>query len=296
MLRYIIKKVFFSVLFFALASVIICMIINAYLDLGGEKVLYLKYFEWMKNVLRFEFGYSKKYSEPVMVLIRNRMPKTLLLTGASLIVSMFIGLLIGFLSVSKGNSKVDGAVTLFLLAAMVIPLVFILWTVVKDFMYLQQSYMEFRAYEIKQKIIFLIENMTGLSRFVFSVFFLTVIQSLVYTRYIRLEILKAYGVPYEDTRSVKKYVLRAKSKKLLSVITALCLLQVPCLFFGDLITETLFAWQGVGRLGYEAVKDKDYFILIGVGMLGLMLIFVSNFFADILFFSFQKHKEGMEDI
>jgi|GEM_PF-3181304 oligopeptide ABC transporter, permease protein appB len=291
MLRYIIKKGFFSVLFFSLASVIIFMIINTYLELGNESVLHLRYFEWMKNVLRFEFGYSKKYSDPVMVLIESRIPRTLLLTGASLAVSMSIGLLIGFISVSKGNSKVDGAVTLFLLVAMVVPLVFIFWTVVKDFMYLQQSYMEFRAYEIKQKIIFFIENMTGLSRFIFSVFLLSLIQALVYTRYIRLEILKAFGVPYEDTRKVKKYVLIGKPQKLLSVVTALCLLQVPCLFFGDLITETLFAWQGVGRLGYEAVKDKDYFILIGVGMLGLMLIFVSNFFADILFFSFHKNDD-----
>ena len=156
MLRYIIKKGFFSVLFFSLASVIIFMIINTYLELGNESVLHLRYFEWMKNVLRFEFGYSKKYSDPVMVLIESRIPRTLLLTGASLAVSMSIGLLIGFISVSKGNSKVDGAVTLFLLVAMVVPLVFIFWTVVKDFMYLQQSYMEFRAYEIKQKIIFFI--------------------------------------------------------------------------------------------------------------------------------------------
>ena len=291
MLRYIIKKGFFSVLFFSMASVIIFMIINTYLELGNESVLHLRYFEWMKNVLRFEFGYSKKYSDPVMVLIKDRMPKTLLLMGVSLMLSMFIGLLIGFISVSKGNLKVDSAVTLFALVAIVIPLAFILWTVVKDFMYLQQSYMEFRAYEIKQKIIFFVKNMTGFSRFIFSVCFLTVFQALVCARYTKLEILKAFGVPYEDTRSVKRYVLKAKPGKLLSVITALCLLQVPCLFFGDLITETLFAWQGVGRLAYEAVKDKDYFILIGVGMLELMLIFASNFFADILFFSFHKNDD-----
>ena len=140
MLRYIIKKGFFSVLFFSLASVIIFMIINTYLELGNESVLHLRYFEWMKNVLRFEFGYSKKYSDPVMVLIKDRMPKTLLIAGISLILSTFMGLFIGFIAVSKGNTGVDGAVTLFILISIAIPLAFILWTIFKDFIYLKQSY------------------------------------------------------------------------------------------------------------------------------------------------------------
>ncbi len=293
MLRYIIKKGFFSVLFFSLASVIIFMIINTYLELGNESVLHLRYFEWMKNVLRFEFGYSKKYSDPVMVLIKDRMPKTLLIAGISLILSTFMGLFIGFIAVSKGNTGVDGAVTLFILISIAIPLAFILWTIFKDFMYLQQSYMEFRVYEIRKKVVLFIENMTGFKRLVFSVCFLTLFQTLVYSKYVRLEILKIFGAPYEDGKSIRSYVLSDKPQKLFLVIIALALLQIPCLFFGDLITETMFVWQGVGRLGYEAIKNKDHSVLIGVGMLGLMLTFVSNFLADVLFFSLESKKEDM---
>ena len=135
--------------------------------------------------------------------------------------------------------------------------------------------------------------MTGFKRLVFSVCFLTLFQTLVYSKYVRLEILKIFGAPYEDGKSIRSYVLSDKPQKLFLVIIALALLQIPCLFFGDLITETMFVWQGVGRLGYEAIKNKDHSVLIGVGMLGLMLTFVSNFLADVLFFSLESKKEDM---
>lgn len=60
-------------------------------------------------------------------------------------------------------------------------------------------------------------------------------------------------------------------------------MQIPFLFSGALITETIFVWPGIGRLNYEAILARDYPLIMGILMVSALIIIVSNLLADILY-------------
>ena len=69
---------------------------------------------------------------------------------------------------------------------------------------------------------------------------------------------------------------------LITIITVLCM-QIPYLFSGALLTETIFIWPGIGRLNYDAVLNRDYPLIMGILMIVAIVILISNLLADILY-------------
>lgn len=83
--------------------------------------------------------------------------------------------------------------------------------------------------------------------------------------------------------SYNKAILKHGFRNILNPILTIFFIQVPALFSGALITETIFVWPGVGRLSYEAVMNRDYPLIMGILLFSAIFIILSNLLADIFY-------------
>ena len=91
--------------------------------------------------------------------------------------------------------------------------------------------------------------------------------------------------------SFKRVLIKhALKNAMIPIVTIFCL-QIPTLFSGALMTETVFVWPGIGRLSYEAVQNRDYPLIMGILMIGAVFILVSNLSADILYICIDRRIE-----
>jgi len=108
------------------------------------------------------------------------------------------------------------------------------------------------------------------------------------SRFVRASMLEALGQDYVRTARAKGLSGRAVVFKhalrnaLLPVITNIAL-EIPFLFTGAIVTETIFSWPGIGKLTIDSINNFDYTILMGVLMITATLVVLANLLADILY-------------
>lgn len=318
MLKYIIKKflIFITVLFFV--SIIIFILINKQpghpyfnmispntsadlienklRELGYYDPLYIKYFKWFFRVLRFDLGYSIKYSRPVAEVIGSRVFNTFILMGTSLITSAVIGVFFGTVAAVKKNTIVDDILTILSFIGVSIPVFFISLLLIKRFSYDIALLPSSGMYDVRRELKG-IDKILDLSKhMVLPVITLTIFQATAFIRYTRAAMIEVLDNDYIKAAiakgmSFKRVLIKhALKNAMIPIVTIFCL-QIPTLFSGALMTETVFVWPGIGRLSYEAVQNRDYPLIMGILMIGAVFILVSNLSADILYICIDRRIE-----
>lgn len=256
---------------------------------GLDKPVYLQYFFWLANALRGDFGYSYSDYRPVIQVIFERLPATLLLTGVSFLITLLLAIPLGIFSAVKKNSFFDQATTFFSFLGMSIPAFWLALMLMLFFapergwlpsggMYdplLGETNIFVRTLDVARHLILpsavlVIGGLAGLSRYQRSSML-----EVIREDYIRTA--RAKGLP--ERTVILKHALR---NALLPIITILGL-SLPDLFGGAFITETIFAWPGMGRLGVTAVFQRNYPVVMGVVMVSALLIILGNLLADIAY-------------
>ncbi len=139
------------------------------------------------------------------------------------------------------------------------------------------------------------ENYTGIEKFIdmgkhmiMPVIVLSITQAASLLRYTRSSMLEVMSKDYIRTARAKG-LSRNKTiwthgfrNSLISIVTVICM-QIPTMFSGALITETVFVWPGIGMLKYEAILNRDYPLIMGITMLLAVIIVLSNLLADLLY-------------
>lgn len=252
-------------------------------ELGLDRPLYLQYFDWLARVVRLDFGTSYVDHRPVIDKIVERLPATLLLTGTALVLSTLLGFALGIIAAVRQNTWVDYVATLFAFFGLSIPafwaglLMIILFSVTLRLLPAQ--------------------GMTSiggggpldvLTHLILPALVLALDATAVISRYVRSAMTEALGEDYVRTARAKglpetRVVLRhAVRNALLPAITILGL-RLPVLVGGALLIETVFAWPGIGRLGYEAVTQRDYPVILALLIFTGTLTILGNLLADVTY-------------
>lgn len=318
MIKYIIKKLLVLITLLFFISIIIFILINKQpghpyfnminpntsadliegklRELGYYDPLYIKYFKWLFRVLRFDLGYSVKYSRPVTEVIGSRVFNTFILMGTSLITSAFIGVFFGTIAAVKKNTIVDDIITILSFIGVSIPVFFISLLLIKRFSYDITLLPSSGMYDVRRQFKG-IYRIIDLSRhMILPVITLTIFQATAFTRYTRAAMIEVLDNDYirasvAKGMSFRRVLLKhALKNAMISIVTIFCL-QMPTLFSGALMTETVFVWPGIGRLSYEAVQNRDYPLIMGILMIGAVFILISNFLADILYICLDRRIE-----
>ena len=256
---------------------------------GLDQPLHIQYLNWLKRFIKLDFGSSFKDDRPVMEKILERLPATLLLEGLSLFLIFLIAIPVGVLSAARQYSIFDKFTTILVFIGVSVPsfwLALLLmisfgvklnWLPISGMRSIGSEYLPIWARTIDYT-----------KHLIMPVFVSAFGGIASLSRYTRAGMLEAIRQDYIRTARAKglsenvviyKHALR---NALLPVITIVGF-SIPGLIGGSFIIETIFAWPGMGRLGYLAIMERDYPLIMGVGAVAAFLTLLGNLVADIFY-------------
>lgn len=217
-------------------------------QMGFDRPWYVQYGDFVSHAVRGDFGTSLREHRPVFELLMERMPATLELTGTAFGISAVLGIALGVVSATRRRSLYDRAVLVLTLAGQSMP-VFWVGTMLILVFAVRLGWLP-------------IAGMGGLSHLILPAIALGFFPVARNARVVRSSMLEVLGADYVRTARAKglpgpRVLLgHALRNALLPVVTLLAL-DIGYLLSGAVITESIFAWPGVGRLTVAAVLGKD---------------------------------------
>jgi peptide/nickel transport system permease protein len=261
-------------------------------NLGLDKPIWFRYFVWVGHVLTGDLGYSTSNSEPVLQALLERLPATLELMGISTIVSVVIGVFAGIVSAVKQYSFIDYFITTLAFFGQSIPV----------FWFALMLQLLFAVHGIPLPFGYMIQLPSAsiatnpdvfdlgdrISHLIMPVIVLSLLSLAVYSRFMRSSLLEVLNTDYMRTAAAKGLNFTAILFKhglknaLIPVVTILAL-SLPGVVSGAIITETIFAWPGMGRLFINGIGQSDIALLMGYLVMVAFLVVFSNLLADVVY-------------
>jgi peptide/nickel transport system permease protein len=254
---------------------------------GVDKPLIERYLAWAQQALAGNFGYSRSFGQPVLAVLGPRLLNTVELAGIAFLLAVVIALPLGIWAADRPHSGADYTVNLFCFAGISVPTFWLALLLITLFAvtlgWLPAGGMaELRAgtgwlAALDQKVRFAI----------LPVLTLTLAQVGTYTRFMRGAMIEVLRQDYVRTARAKgaseRRVLMGHAfvNALAPVLTVLAL-SFGALFSGALITETMFAWPGMGKTIYQAILDNDYNLALVGLLIATFATVAGNLLADLL--------------
>ncbi|HZV96688.1 MAG TPA: nickel ABC transporter permease [Candidatus Nitrosocosmicus sp.] len=242
--------------------------------LGFDRPLIVQYGEWLGRAVQGDLGRSIRTNQPVVSAIVERLPVTLRLIAFSMVISLCIAVPLGIVSAVKRNSGVDLASTFFALFGFSTPNFWLGLILIYVFALLLRWLPASGFDGVRSLILPSITLGTALAALV--------------TRQLRSGMLEVLRQDYVRTAQAKGLADRmvigkhALKNALISVVTVIGL-QIGALLGNTIITESLFALPGVGRLMIDSVFSRDFFVVQGVILFLAVGYVVANLAVDILY-------------
>ncbi|MBT9172089.1 MAG: Glutathione transport system permease protein GsiC [Syntrophomonadaceae bacterium] len=243
-------------------------------ELGLDKGLHVQYYLFAANLLRGDLGTSTFYKRPVSAILLERFPRTLELTVAALLLAALLGVTAGIFSAVTRNSIIDGAAMLASLAGLAAP---VFWLALMLQLFFAVHLGIFPSAGSGTIFHLILPSITLGAASAGLLARMTRSSMLEVLRQEYITTARAKGL--SETIVIGKHALK---NALIPVLTVLGL-QFGSLLGGAVLTETIFAWPGVGRLLVDAILTRDYPVVQGT-VLVLSVSFVGiNLAVDILY-------------
>ncbi|OZV11487.1 peptide permease [Tissierella sp. P1] len=252
-------------------------------SMGLNSPIHIQYIRWLKSALKGDLGYSLVNHRPVAMQIIERLPATLGLMGASLVISMILGIIIGLISAVNQNKFFDNIATFTSYLGISIPsfwfammLVYVLSLKLKLLPSIGMRTIgvhttwDLIKHGIMPTIVLSLQNIATVTRYIRSSTISQLREDYVMVEY-------ASGASKREV--LYKYVLK---NAILPVITILGM-SLPGLVSGAFITESIFGWPGMGQLGIKSIFSYDYPLIMAITMFSSFILIIGNLLSDILY-------------
>lgn len=248
-------------------------------QLGLDKPLHLQYLTWLKNLVQGDWGTSFQTRSPVLGLLVERLPKTLELTIAALIITLVLSLPMGVIAAVRPHSFADYLFTGIAAFGMSFP---IFWL----------GIMLILVFGVVWKVMPIsgsggsIGSLSNLHHLILPAVTLGFPRAAEFARLTRSAMLETLGQDYITTARSKGLsefaviVKHAFRNTLIPVVTLLGL-RIPWLFGGAVVTEIVFGWPGMGQLVVNSIYTRDYPVVEGFVLLLAFLVAATNLLVDI---------------
>lgn len=253
-----------------------------------DKPAPIRYLNWAKNAIKGNFGDSLRYKQPVTQVINSYVWNSFYLASISFVLCLIISIPIGIISATKQYSGFDKTFTLLSFISISLPSFFVALVSIKIFS-LNLGIFPIGGMTTAGSKATGMENFIDIAKHMFlPVVSLTIIQFGALVRYVRTSMLEVIRQDYIRTARAKglkeKIVIykHALRNGLIPVITFIGM-SIPGLFAGAIITETIFVWPGIGKIGYDAILNRDYTLVMGFNMFMAVLTLVGNLLSDVLY-------------
>ncbi len=244
-------------------------------SLGLDEPLPVQYFNWLSRAVQLDFGRSLRSNALVINEIANYLPNTAQLAGSAVFFSVLIGIPIGIISAVRPNSLLDNVAMVGALAGVGMPA---FW----------QAIMFILIFSVTLGWFPSSGKLGGAAYFVLPTMTLATVSTASIARMTRSAMLEVISQDYIRTARSKglnerRIVYRHALRNALIPVVTIIGLQAGALMTGAVLTETIFAWPGIGRMIVEAIRQKDFPVVQGVIMTFAVSYALINLFVDILY-------------
>lgn len=249
------------------------MIDNARAELGLDKPFVVQYFTWLGNLLRGDMGTSYVSNKPVFSTFVSKLPATLLLTAVSILLTVLISIPLGIWSAVKQNTATDYVIRTASFIGNSLPNFFV-------------SLLLMYFFAIRLGWFPVISGGVSLQSVALPALTLAIAMSAKYLRQVRATVLDELSKDYvlgARARGVKFSTTLIKSVMKASLVTIITLLtlSIGSLLGGTVIVESIFMWDGVGKLAVDAINMRDYPIIQAYVMWMAIIYVVVNLITDL---------------
>jgi peptide/nickel transport system permease protein len=253
-------------------------------ELGLDQPLPVQYVAWLGRLAQGDLGRSFQTHQRVLEAITERLPATLELGAAALLISVSLALLIGIVSAVKRNSVVDLVSTSITLAGVSFPNFFLGIVLILLFAYVIPGHI----FPPGGYVAATQDLGDNLRRLVLPAVTLASVSLAVNLRQVRSSLLDVFGHEYMRTARAKglrerTVITRHALKNALIPIVTLVGIQIGAIIEGAFITETIFFWPGIGRLAVAAIPSQDYPVVQGVVLVSAFSFMMSTLLVDLLY-------------
>ena len=249
---------------------------------GLDQPVHVQYLKWATGMFTGNWGYTFFGGRPVLWVIAERLPATMLLMGSALSIALLLGITVGMIGAARRYSVWDYLATSGALVALSFPTFWFglmaIFVFAVDLRWLPSGGM----YELGEE-----GNVVDLVRhLILPTLVLALVITATYSRYARSSFLEVLHQDYMRTARAKglrprERLFRHAFPNAVKPLIALLGTDLPVLFSGALVTESIFGWPGMGRLFVDALTMKEYPILMGMIMFTAFFVILGNLLADI---------------
>lgn len=257
-------------------------------EYGLDQPLPTQLVVYLRRVLRGDLGHSLYFNQPVIRLILERLPATILLMASQLVFALAAGVSLGVAAARRPYSPLDNASTAVALIGYSMP---VFWSGLLLILLFSTTLGVLPS----GGMISSREQVSGLAvvwdvsrHLILPAFTLGLVNLALYVRLTRASMLEVLSQDYMRTAWAKglaeRRVMRhhALRNALLPVVT-ITGIDLGRMIGGAVLTETVFAWPGVGTLTFTALQSRDYPVIVGTFMLVSIGVILANLFVDIMY-------------
>ena len=255
---------------------------------GLDQPLIVQLGHYLWNVVQLDLGFSYRQQQPVLDLILERLPATLLLTGSAFLLSLVLGVALGAWASRKVGTWVDSAITVFSLVFYATPLYWLAMMAVLVFTVSLDWLPGFGFFSVGADLSGIALAWDIFKHLLLPSITLALFYMAVYVRMTRSSMLEVAQMDFVKTARAKgvhpRRIQRAHILRnaLLPVVT-LAGIQAGGMIGGAVLTETVFSWPGIGRLMLEALLQRDYNLLMGCFLVTSAMAVLFNLITDFIY-------------
>lgn len=244
-------------------------------ELGLDQPFLVQYFTWLGNMLRGDMGNSYVTGEAVFSAFIAKLPATLLLTFLSIVMTIIISIPLGILTAVKHDKFIDYILRFISFVGNAMPGFFI-------------AMLLMQLLSIKLGLLPIISNGTNVQSALMPTLTLAIAMSAKYMRQVRATVLEELNKDYVQgakARGVSDSVILWKNvmkSSLLTIVTLLAL-SIGNLLGGTAIIESIFMWDGVGKMAVDAINMRDYPIIQAYVVWMAIIYVLVNLITDLLY-------------
>lgn len=266
----------------------------AYLELikkayGLDKPIFEQYVTYITGIFTGNWGYSLSFERPVLTVLTERLPLTVLLSITAFVLAFPMGVVLGVIAALKRNSIIDSLICSFTTIFNSIP-AFIIGLLLLFTFSVTLKLLPLGGFTtINVTYVNFMEGVIDLLRhLILPATSLALIWMVEYARVTRntfIEALLSDYVKAAISRGVKQRKIIFKHALRNSIIPVITLagVQVGYMLGGVILTETVFAWPGIGRLVVQAVSFRDYPLLMGILFISSIWVSIVNITVDLIY-------------
>jgi peptide/nickel transport system permease protein len=257
------------------------VLINAWnREHGFDKPVIVQYLHYMNDLVHGNLGYAYKYNQNVTALFQERWARSAYLSGMALLISVVVAIPLGIFQAVKRNSVGDNVVTSLAFVTYAMPSFFLALILIQVFA-ISFPIFNFEASQSTSVLTVMgdwhsmtlpILTLSGITIAGFSRYMRSSAMDTLTQDYIKAA--RAKGLP--ERLVLMRHLVRNASLPMVTLIG----LTIPALLAGNLITETVFNYQGLGLLFFNALSQEDYSVLLAYTLIGATLTVVGNLVAD----------------